>query len=51
MAPGVMVTVSKSEKILWVHGGKTEDNFICEDRQDRRLTNKLSRLSLASLSG
>ena len=26
MAPGVMVTVSKSEKVLWVHGGKTEDN-------------------------
>jgi len=31
MAPGVMVTVSKSEKVLWVRGGKTEDNFICED--------------------
>jgi len=25
-----MVTVGKSEKVLWVHGGKTEDNFICE---------------------
>jgi len=32
MAPGVMVAVSKSEKVLWVHGGKTEDNFICEDQ-------------------
>ena len=28
MAPGVMVTVSKSEKVLWVHGGKTEDDFM-----------------------
>jgi len=32
MAPGVMVTVGKSEKVLWVHGGKTEDNFICENQ-------------------
>jgi len=32
MAPGVMVTVSKSEKVLWVHGGKTEDDFICENQ-------------------
>ena len=32
MAPGVMVAVSKSEKVLWVHGGKTENNFICEDQ-------------------
>jgi len=32
MAPGVMVTVSKCEKVLWVHVGKTEDNFICENQ-------------------
>ena len=32
MAPGVMVTVGKSAKVLWVHGGKTEDNFICENQ-------------------
>ena len=32
MVPGVMVTVSKSEKVLWVHGGKTEDDFICENQ-------------------
>ena len=30
MPPGVMVTVSKSEQVFWVHVGKTEDNFICE---------------------
>ena len=28
MAPDVMVTVGKSEKVLWVHGGKTEDNYL-----------------------
>jgi len=32
MAPGVMVTVSKSEKVFWVHVGKTEDNFVCENQ-------------------
>jgi len=32
MAPGVMVTVSKSEKVFWIHVGKTEDNFISENR-------------------
>ena len=32
MAPSVMVTVSKSEKVLWVHVGKTEDDFICENQ-------------------
>jgi len=26
MAPGVMVTVSKCEKVFWVPVGKTEDN-------------------------
>jgi len=32
MALGVMVTFSKSEKIFWVHVGKTENNFICENQ-------------------
>jgi len=32
MAPGVMVTVSECEKVFWVHVGKTEDNFICENQ-------------------
>jgi len=32
MAPGVMVTVSKCEKVFWVHVGKTEDNFILSIR-------------------
>ena len=32
MAPGVMVTVSKCEKVLRVHVGKTKDNFICENQ-------------------
>jgi len=32
MAPGVMVTVGEREKDFWVHVGKTEDNFICENQ-------------------
>ena len=32
MAPGVMVTVGKYEKVSWIHVGKTEDNFICENQ-------------------
>jgi len=52
MVPGVMVTVNKSEKVLWVHGGKTEDVILYVRTRScrRRLTTKLFRLSLASLS-
>jgi len=32
MTPGVMVTVSKCEKVFRVHVGKTEDNFISENQ-------------------
>jgi len=38
MAPGVMVTVRKCEKVSWFHVGKTEDSFICEHQKEKNVT-------------